>query len=161
MPFRFTFFSGRRKLGKTMLVAGWIRSRVTDEQFNICWLSLDERDNESGTFWRYFVASIQHDQPKVGEMAQAMLASPALPDLSSILGALINELAALDGLLLIVLDDYHLIHSPDIHNNLSFFIDHLPDRVHLFLLTREDPPLALAPRPAPPRRGGGPAPPPR
>jgi len=141
-----TLISAPPGFGKTMLVAGWIRSRVTDEQFNICWLSLDERDNESGTFWRYFVASIQHDQPKVGEMAQAMLASPALPDLSSILGALINELAALDGLLLIVLDDYHLIHSPDIHNNLSFFIDHLPDRVHLFLLTREDPPLALARR---------------
>ena len=141
-----TLISAPPGFGKTMLVAGWIHSRPIDDDLKTCWLSLDESDNGSRTFWRYFVASIQHGQPRVGEMAQAMLASPTLPDLHAILGTLINELAALDAPLLIVLDDYHLIHTADIHDNLIFFLDHLPEGVHLILLTREDPPLALARR---------------
>jgi len=141
-----TLLSAPPGFGKTMLAAGWIHSRAVDDNLNICWLSLDESDNASRTFWRYFVASIQHGQPKASVMAQAMLNSPTLPDFHSILGALINELAALDTPLLIVLDDYHLIRSPGIHDNLVFFLDHIPENAHLVLLTREDPPLALARR---------------
>ena len=42
------------------------------------------------------------------------------------------------------MDDYHLIHSSEIHQQLAFIIEHLPTRVHIILLTREDPLLPLA-----------------
>ena len=44
----------------------------------------------------------------------------------------------------LVLDDYHLIDSEPIDNALSFLLDHLPQRIHLVITTREDPHLPLA-----------------
>ncbi len=46
--------------------------------------------------------------------------------------------------LVLVLDDYHLIDSPDIQDGMAFLVDHLPDHVHLVIATRVDPALPLA-----------------
>jgi LuxR family maltose regulon positive regulatory protein len=130
--------------GKSMLVASWIYARPAG--LNTVWLSLDEGDNGSHFFWRYFIAALQKFQAGSGETAQTMLSSPNAPEMPTILTTLINELAALEGEFLLVLDDYHLIQSPPIHEHLKFFLDHLPANTHLALLTREDPPLGLARR---------------
>jgi len=132
--------------GKTVLMADWIHRRVQGGDLKIAWLSIDENDNKLDIFWRYFVAALNNVSPQIGGLAREMLTSPAPPDIQTILGRLINELTAEPASILIVLDDYHLIHSPEIHTSLMFFLDHLPPTVHLFLLTREDPPLGLARR---------------
>ncbi len=49
-----------------------------------------------------------------------------------------------DAPLLVVLDDYHVIEAAEIHEGLSYLVDHLPPHVHLVLATRADPPLPLA-----------------
>jgi hypothetical protein len=56
---------------------------------------------------------------------------------------LLNALAdpSSDGLL--VLDDYHTISEPLIHETLTFFIDHLPTNVHVLLLSRAEPDFPL------------------
>ena len=46
--------------------------------------------------------------------------------------------------LVIILDDYHLIENQNIHQDLEFLIDHLPQHLHLVISTRADPPLPLA-----------------
>ena len=43
-----------------------------------------------------------------------------------------------------MLDDYHLIEAPVIHEGLSFLLEHLPDNLHLVIATRAEPPLPLA-----------------
>ncbi|MDY7042269.1 MAG: LuxR family transcriptional regulator, partial [Chloroflexota bacterium] len=43
----------------------------------------------------------------------------------------------------LVLDDYHLITAPPIHEALIFLLDHLPPTLHLVIATRADPPLPL------------------
>jgi LuxR family maltose regulon positive regulatory protein len=141
-----TLLSAPPGFGKTMLLANWIYNRGNEEALKIGWLSIDESDNNLDIFWRYFIASIQRVCPQVGEIAAAMLASPTSPDIQTVLGGLINELADEPAPILVVLDDYHLIHSPEIHHSLAFLLDHLPPTVHLVLLTREDPPLNLARR---------------
>ena len=45
---------------------------------------------------------------------------------------------------ILVLDDYHVIETPAIHQQLSFLLDHLPPHLHLVISTRADPPLHLA-----------------
>lgn len=60
------------------------------------------------------------------------------------MAALINELEELASPLLCVLDDYQHITDPLIHEAVQFLLDHQPASLHLLLLTREDPPLALA-----------------
>jgi ATP/maltotriose-dependent transcriptional regulator MalT len=44
----------------------------------------------------------------------------------------------------LVLDDYHVITTPPIHEALTFLLDHLPPTLRLIISTREDPPLPLA-----------------
>jgi hypothetical protein len=44
---------------------------------------------------------------------------------------------------LLVLDDYHTISEPLIHETLTFFIDHLPTNVHVLLLSRAEPDFPL------------------
>ncbi|MGE5376390.1 MAG: LuxR C-terminal-related transcriptional regulator [Bacteroidota bacterium] len=132
--------------GKTVLVADWIHAQHQGDALRIGWLSIDENDSRPGVFWQYFVAALQDSSPGASELAREMLAAPVPPDAQSILGRLINQLAAERTPILIILDDYHLIRSPEIHAGLGFFLDHLPANVHLILLTREDPPLGLARR---------------
>jgi LuxR family maltose regulon positive regulatory protein len=131
--------------GKSMLVAGWINARRADD-LRAAWLSLDEGDNDPGVFWQYFIAAVQCACPGIGVSALATLSSPNPPAMQTVLALLLNELSGLQQPLLLVLDDYHLIQSPEIHDNLKFFLDHQPSGVHLVILTREDPPLSLARR---------------
>jgi len=43
-----------------------------------------------------------------------------------------------------VLDDYHVIDSPPVHESLRFLLEHRPPGLQLALTSRSDPPLALA-----------------
>ena len=43
-----------------------------------------------------------------------------------------------------ILDDYHLIEAPLVHEAMTFLIDHLPPQLHLVITSRMDPPLSLA-----------------
>jgi LuxR family maltose regulon positive regulatory protein len=130
--------------GKSMLVAGWLRSRPSDLQ--VAWLVLDAGDNTPVFFWRYFVAALQGIDPGLGRSALAMLSAPGPLEIEPVLTTLINELADIESPLLLVLDDYELIQNASIHEALNFLLDHLPVQLHLALLTREDPPLKLARR---------------
>lgn len=56
---------------------------------------------------------------------------------------LLNDLAALPGPYLLVLDDYHLVRAAAVHRAVAFLLDHLPPAAHLVIATREDPPLPL------------------
>ncbi|GAA3400084.1 LuxR C-terminal-related transcriptional regulator [Paenibacillus hodogayensis] len=44
---------------------------------------------------------------------------------------------------MLVLDDYHLITNADVHDSVAFFIDHMPARFRLFMISRSVPPLPL------------------
>jgi LuxR family maltose regulon positive regulatory protein len=63
---------------------------------------------------------------------------------TAIVDALINELVRLEIPMVIVLDDYHTITNPALHESLDYFIEHQPAHVHLVMTTREGPPLPLA-----------------
>ncbi|MBN2113635.1 MAG: tetratricopeptide repeat protein [Acidimicrobiia bacterium] len=57
---------------------------------------------------------------------------------------MVNEAAAAESSIFIVLDDYHLIESPQVHRAMEFLVEHLPATLHLVLSSRSDPPLPLA-----------------
>jgi LuxR family maltose regulon positive regulatory protein len=57
---------------------------------------------------------------------------------------LINEIASHAVPFVVVLDDFHLIHSQPIFEMLAFLLEHTPPQMHLALLSRTDPPLPLS-----------------
>lgn len=138
-----TLISAPPGFGKTTVVSDWVQSQGKS---HLAWLSLEEADNQLPIFWRYFISALQRLQPGLGSVILQTLGESALPAIEVVLATMINELAVLTVPLTLVLDDYHLIQSADIHASLNFFLDHQPETFHLILLTREDPPLALARR---------------
>ena len=44
----------------------------------------------------------------------------------------------------LILDDYHVIEEPSIHQAIDFLLEHQPPQLHLVILTRIDPPLPLS-----------------
>jgi LuxR family maltose regulon positive regulatory protein len=133
--------------GKTTLLSEWARQGLPSVR--TAWVSLDEGDNDPIRFCDYLVAALRTLQPAAGEKALTLLHSPQMPSgqTSSIepaLMLLINELAATPGDLIVVLDDYHLIESLQIHSGITYLLEHLPMQIHLVISTRADPPLTLA-----------------
>lgn len=139
---KLTLVSAPAGYGKTTLVAEWLHSIADGSR--IGWLSLDESDNDLSRFLGYWVAAFHRVDKALGANAQSLLEMPQLPPLDSFLDGLINDLSALETSLLLVLDDYHLISNPKIHEALEYFLDHQPAQVHLAVTTREDPPFPLA-----------------
>ncbi|GHO90093.1 LuxR family transcriptional regulator [Reticulibacter mediterranei] len=135
--------------GKTTLVAQWIASRHADPTFPaVSWISLEASDNDPQRFWRYLVTACQTQQKPMGKDVLAQLSSPLpspfmMPPLDTILLSLLNDLALLQHPGLLVLDNYHVIEDPAIHQTLIFFLDHLPTMFHVLLLTRAEPPFPL------------------
>src|SRR5258708_34369012 len=64
--------------------------------------------------------------------------------IEDVLTALINDLVGLEDDVALVFDDYHEIVTPAIHASLAFLLNHLPAQLHLFMVTRSDPPFSLA-----------------
>ena len=151
---KLTLISAPAGYGKTTLVAEWLSSlplqtddfglQIENQKLKISWLSLDEADNDSVRFFRYFLAAFQKIDSLLGANSQSLLELPQLPQVNAILDDLLNDLAALDAPLVLVLDDYHVLTNPEIHAALEYFIDHQPAQVHLVFTTRADPPLPLA-----------------
>jgi LuxR family maltose regulon positive regulatory protein len=56
----------------------------------------------------------------------------------------INEAAAVSEDIVLILDDYHAVEQPSIHQAMTFLLEHLPPQMHLVVASRSDPPLPLA-----------------
>jgi LuxR family maltose regulon positive regulatory protein len=138
--------------GKTTLVNQWIASHVTQQGFPlVAWVSLETGDNELFRFWRYVIAACQplHGGDSKATLAHLSSIVPlpfSLAEMEKVLTHLLNDLAQSVQGGLLVLDDYHVITDPHIHEALAFFIDHLPKNMHVLLLSRSEPPLSLVRR---------------
>ena len=105
------------------------------------WLALDAGDNDPAVFWAYLLAAVRSTDP-AGELdpggaGEATLGTDAV-------ASLVNDLAARPDEVVLVLDDYHVVVAPEIHEAVAFLVEHLPPNAHLVLASRSDPPLPLA-----------------
>ena len=139
---RLTLVSAPAGFGKTTLLTQWL-AEAPDGGPAVAWVSLDERDNDPGTFWTYVITALHGATDGAGAGALGLLRS-SQPPTEAVLVSLVNDLHGLPGEVVLVLDDYHLIESRDIQDGMAFLVEHLPAQVHLLLATRVDPPLPLA-----------------
>lgn len=126
--------------GKTTLISDWINQN----KIPAAWLSLDGGDNDPAVFLGYVIAGIQSLHADFGQSALRLLNSPNSPSFESITSLLINEILSFDQNLLLILDDFHLIKSNEVIKLVIYLIEHIPNNIHIVILTRSDPSITLS-----------------
>jgi LuxR family maltose regulon positive regulatory protein len=141
---KLTVIAAPAGFGKTTLLSAWRAAGPDAPPF--AWVSLDPADNDPPRFWSYVLAALDRVAPGLGAPGLALLQSPQPPPIDAILTGVLNALSAADneqGDVALVLEDYHAIATPVIHETLARLLDYLPPRLHLVILTRAEPlPLA-------------------
>jgi LuxR family maltose regulon positive regulatory protein len=137
---RLTLVSAPAGFGKTTLVSAWLSASARP----VAWLSLDHEDSDPVRFVQYLIAALRLVDGRFGETTQSLLRLPQVPPVRSLITPLINDLTATGTALTLVLDDYHLVESLEVHEALRFLLEHQPSTLHTVIVTREDPPLPTA-----------------
>lgn len=137
---RLTLLSAPAGFGKSTVVSQWVHG-VTHP---VAWLTLDPYDNDPVRFLAYLAAALQQIQAACGAQMLALLRSPQTPPMATLLTTFLNEMAVMPQPFVLVLDDYHLIETEAVHQAINFLLVHLPRQAHLVIMSRREPPLALA-----------------
>ena len=133
--------------GKTTVLTQWLGAVApgsVSESPQVAWLSLDAGDSDLPRFLTHVVAALQTTNPDIGADALALMdAEHGLPATDALV-SLVNDLDTFADPTVVVLDDYHVIRAPGVHEAVSFLLDNLPGQVTLAIATRADPPLPLS-----------------
>ncbi|HSJ55896.1 MAG TPA: AAA family ATPase, partial [Anaerolineae bacterium] len=126
-PHTVTLLSGPAGSGKTTLLSEF----VATTGHPVAWLSLDAADDDPARFWAYLIAACQSAIAGLGEAALSLVHAPQPLPPDAVPTILINDLAAQDKVLVLILDDLHELQSHSIHAGLTFLLDHLPGSLRL------------------------------
>jgi LuxR family transcriptional regulator, maltose regulon positive regulatory protein len=133
--------------GKTTLFSAW-RATAAGSALPVGWVSLDSTDNDPLRFWSYAIAALDMLAAGVGTTALTLLQTPQPPPVERILTGVLNAFTTSNAVpvrdIALVLDDYHVITAPAIHDALAWLIEYLPPQLHLVIISRADPALPLA-----------------
>jgi LuxR family transcriptional regulator, maltose regulon positive regulatory protein len=147
---RLVLVSAPAGFGKTTLLAQWLAADATEagrdlvqRTGGVAWVSLDAADAELRRFLTDLIAAVQTATPEAGLEAVVLLDTDRGIAVDTVLASLLNDLDVYAGPLVLALDDYHLIDTPEVHEAVTFLLDHMPPQVTLAMTTRADPPLPL------------------
>lgn len=126
--------------GKTTLLVQWLEHLT----WPVAWLSLDENDDDLVVFLSYLTAAIQTAFPEACSLTQKLITTPQPPPADYLAATLANELSEISEPFVLVLDDYHHIHSVTVHDAIGQLLRHMPPSLHLVISSRYDPPLPLS-----------------
>ncbi|HVF51730.1 MAG TPA: BTAD domain-containing putative transcriptional regulator [Pyrinomonadaceae bacterium] len=131
--------------GKTTLVADFVRNNAQ----KFVWYQLDHTDADPFVFLGYVAHGIKQAIPGFGEATFSYL-QEATNELAQqperAVDVLLNEvLDHVEQQLIFVLDDYHHLGAETaVHRVVDRLLAYLPDVMHVIIISRDMPPLALA-----------------
>lgn len=128
--------------GKTTLLSAW--AHQPDQVGRVAWLSIDEADDEPVRFWTYLLTAVHGIAPELTTDALATLRGQGLDPIGIAVEAVLNAAVASPNRYVLILDDYHLLRDPVIHEGVEFLLAYLPPALHLIIAARIDPSLPLA-----------------
>ncbi len=131
--------------GKTTLVADFVRTHA--QQF--VWYQLDHTDADPFVFLGYITQGIRQAVAGFGDVTSSYLqesASELAQEPERAVDVLLNEvLERVEQQLILVLDDYHHLGAETrVHAVVDRLLAYLPDVMHVIIISRDMPPLALA-----------------
>nr|WP_319487688.1 LuxR C-terminal-related transcriptional regulator [uncultured Caproiciproducens sp.] len=133
------FVRGGAGTGKTTLLSSFIRETGLK---NVGWVSLDASNSNVFSFWYYFAAATSTFLGNDDGFLALLHSNFDASHMENLLTMLINRLCGEEDYYM-VLDDVHCISDAALMRTLEFFIGAMPENLHLFMLSREDPPIYL------------------
>ena len=129
--------------GKTTLLGQVLNSVIKDGR-RVAWISLDEYDNAPVRFWAYVVEALGGVQPEIRAILGGMRKQACPPADCPLISGLINEFNNHQQPTILVLDDYHVISTATIHQDLQYLLQQLPRNLHIVIASRKQPQLSLS-----------------
>jgi LuxR family maltose regulon positive regulatory protein len=133
-----TLVIGLPASGKTTLIADWLDTRV---EVPAVWLSCDQRDGAPRTFWHALLHVLGLRWPNSWTDALDAL-DDASDDFAAVAIAAANDLARIEGRIVIVVDDCQS--AGPAMAGFGALLEHLPPKAHVVLTARSHPELPLA-----------------
>lgn len=125
--------------GKSITIANFMRENHSD---NFYWYSIDEFDDDPTLFFMNLVYAFNYRNEKISKDIINSLKNSGeeFIELKMIIHQLINNLLKeLNQDAFLILDDYHIImENKRISNLLTYFINLLPEKLHLVICSREN-----------------------
>jgi LuxR family transcriptional regulator, maltose regulon positive regulatory protein len=140
---RLAVLKGPAGFGKTSLAVAWLQ-RLQQSGNAVAWFTIDPDDDDPATFFFYVAHALQRACEGVGTAAIDLIQESFLINPRAIVSTLMNDLADVDDDVYLVLEDYHWVTNPEIHEALAFFLRRAPSHCHVVLTSRTEPPLPLA-----------------
>lgn len=134
-----TLVSAAAGYGKSTLASLWLEAWGGP----CAWLSLDESDSDLNSFVNYLLEAICLAIPEACETTRSFFQGVQAPSMATIYQHLVNDLDNIDESFILVLDDYHKIRNKEVHDLISNILVHPPQKMHLIIVTRRDPPLLI------------------
>lgn len=138
----FTLLCAPAGFGKSSLLSTWAAEAV--DQPLAAWLVLDEEDNDPARFFDYVRGALRAAGIEIGGPAERAHPGAASPSAKDRMAVLLDDLGDLTQPVMLVLDDYHLVHNAELDTALAFLIEHAPEHLRLVMATREMPRFPLA-----------------
>jgi len=140
LSYKVTLVSAPAGYGKSTAVLDWLECR----QFASAWVSVDRNDNDPHTFWKYVCSSLGYIDESIPEQTNSIFSSYELFETNIFINVIVDILSDLSSEIVLVFDDAHLITNKRILETLTYFIAYFPSNLHLILICRSMPELALA-----------------
>ena len=134
-----TLISAPAGYGKSTLVSSWLNQ--TDIPF--VWISLEKEDSDLSVFLKNFLRGLRQLHYDFGFRLEALLDSPQPPSFEKLSSEFVNALSQFEKKKIVVLDDYHLIQSQDVHNLIANYLKFPNRHFHLVLISRSDPAIKI------------------
>lgn len=145
LPGEVCLVEGTEGCGKTSLVNAWLRqARESDPPPLVSWLTLDKSDNDSTRFLASLAQALHTAKPGLGSSLLTNLEAPCYPAMPELLAGMLSELAALEGQVILVLDDFEKVNTTRIQQATTFLASNLPINTRLVILTSGEIPPPLA-----------------
>ena len=136
---RMILVSAAAGTGKTSLLRSWMAAGGGDDR--TAWVSVRRAERDSQAFWLSLLDSLRATH--IGsQLVRELTAAPDL-NASTVVERLLDDLAALDEPLWLVIDDLHEVRSDEVFGQLEHLVGNAPAQLRVVLLTRRDPRLGL------------------
>ena len=126
--------------GKSIAVSLWLDSMSRPYG----WVSLDDEENDLTRFLGYALEAIREFlSQKALDRLSSIVNSVETPKVQVLAEEWLNTIDTIEEDFVLVLDDFHKISNPDVHEFLNIWLRFPPEKVQLIIISRVDPPLAL------------------